>query len=121
MDFIISNTWWEPGTVGFDIGDATAVLVFIITFYTVARGFSRWWMRQLRSVIKEEIGEATAPIHPSANGGLSLPDVARKVNEIEGTLTQIKADNLELKDLLVTHIIKKETAKVKKTKSNKSA
>ncbi len=98
MDFIISNTWWEPGTVGFDIGDATAILVFIITFYTVARGFSRWWMRQLRSVIKEEIGEAT-----------------------ENTLKHIKSENLELKDLLVTHIIKKETAKVKKTKSNKSA
>lgn len=117
MDFFISNNWWEPGSAGLDIGDATAVLVFIITLTGIIRGVTKWWMKLMRKMMREEITIATAPIQPGANGGLSLPDVARKVNEIENTLIQIKSDNVELKDMIVTHIIKKETARAKRNKS----
>ena len=33
--------------------------------------------------LRREIKEATRPIHPSSNGGLSLPDVARKLDKLE--------------------------------------
>lgn len=117
MDFFISNNWWEPGSPGFDIGDATAILVFIVTFVTVLRSTAKWWVKQLRKVIKEEITLSTTLIHPDANGGLSLPDVARKVNKLEKTLNSIKSDNLELKELIITHIIEKENFKVKRRPS----
>ena len=58
-------------------------------------------MKLLRSVIREEIVEATKPIHPSANGGLSLEDVARKTNKLEEHLVQIQKENSETKDLLI--------------------
>lgn len=58
-------------------------------------------MRLLRGVIREEIEEATKPIHPSANGGLSLADVARKTNKLEDHLIQMQKDNNETKDLLI--------------------
>lgn len=121
MDFFISNNWWEPASAGLDIGDATAILIFIITLAGSIKSITKWWMKQVRAVMRDEIQKATAPIQPGANGGLSLPDVARKVSEMEITLTQMKADNLELKDLLVTHIIKKETAKAKRSRSDKPA
>jgi len=33
--------------------------------------------------IRREIKEATRPIHPLSNGGLSLPDVAKKLDKVE--------------------------------------
>lgn len=121
MDFFISNSWWEPGSAGFDVGDATALLIFIITLVGIIRSVTKWWVKQVRSVVNDELTKATTLIHPNANGGLSLPDVARKVHKIEDTLVQMKMDNLELKDLIVTHIIKKETSKAKRNRSDKSA
>lgn len=114
VDFFISENWWEPGSLGFDVGDATAILVFIITAVTVFRGITKWWIKQLKSIIKEEIGIATVQIQPNANGGLSLPDVARKVTKLDRAIKDIKIDTLELKELIVSHIIKKETFRAKR-------
>jgi len=120
VDFFISDNWWEPASIGFDVGDATAILVFFITLVTVYRAITKWWMKQFRSIIREEVDAATIPIQPNANGGLSLPDVARKVNSLEETVGYIRAETLELKDLIVSHIIKKETTKAKR-RVNKTA
>jgi hypothetical protein len=90
--------WWEPGTPGFfDIGDASAVLGFLIAISGVLFGVSRWWLKMMRKMMREEITEATAPIHPSANGGLSLADVARKTDKLEQDLCGLdkKTDRLQ--------------------------
>lgn len=98
----LAASWWEPGTPNYlDIGDVSAVLVFLVTltgaFYTV----TRFWLKLLRKMIREEISEATAPIHPNANGGLSLADVARKTVQLENHLVEMQKENRETKDLLV--------------------
>lgn len=46
--------------------------------------------------IKNYIKEQTYPIQPMANGGRSLPDIARSVNRIEQRLDE--HINLHLKD-----------------------
>lgn len=48
--------------------------------------------------LKSYIKEQTYPIHPQANGGRSLPDVARAVNRIEQRLDE--HITLHLKDEL---------------------
>jgi hypothetical protein len=39
--------------------------------------------------IKAYIDQATYPIHPTANGGKSLPDVVATVNRIESRITDL--------------------------------
>jgi hypothetical protein len=93
--------WWEPGTAGvLDIGDVSVFLASLVAFTTVFMMVSRWWMKGLRKVINEEITVATAPIHPSANGGLSLADVARKTDLLETAVLKIQVQNDETKELL---------------------
>jgi hypothetical protein len=64
-------------------------------------GVSRWWLKMLKAIIKDEIGVATAPIHPGANGGLSLPDVARKTERLEKQMDIILDNQMETNQLLV--------------------
>ena len=97
--------WWEPGTAGvLDIGDISIFLGALIAFTTVFTMVSRWWMKSLRRVINEEITVATEPIHPHANGGLSLADVARKTDSLEKQMHRIEVQNAETKDLLIKFI-----------------
>ena len=90
---IATQSWWEPGTDGvLDVGDLAIILGFIVAVVGAATGLSRWWMKQLKKVIHEEVEEFTAPIQPTANGGLSLPDVSRKVDKLEDTIENVKVD-----------------------------
>lgn len=102
MFFAADGSWWEPGTPNFlDIGDVSAILVFLITLTGAFFAVTRFWLKLLRRIIREEIGEATAPIHPDSNGGLSLADVARKTNRLEEQLIEMRQEGLETKDLLI--------------------
>jgi hypothetical protein len=93
--------WWEPGTMGvLDIGDISVFLGALVAFATIFVMVSKWWMKSLRRVINEEITLATEPIHPNANGGLSLADVARKTNALEQHILRIEIQNNETKELL---------------------
>ena len=93
--------WWEPGTIGIlDIGDVSVFLGALVAFSTIFVMVSKWWMKSLRKVIKEEITIATEPIHPSANGGLSLADVARKTDSLEKSINRVEIQNQETKELL---------------------
>lgn len=95
---LAAANWWEPGTPGFfDVGDASALLGFVIAMSGVIFGVTRWWMKLMRKMMREEISEATAPIHPNANGGLSLADVARKTEKLEQDLDGLgkKTDKLQ--------------------------
>lgn len=93
--------WWEPGTAGvLDIGDISVFLGALVAFSTIFVMVSKWWMKSLRKVINEEITLATEPIHPNANGGLSLADVARKTAALEKHVLRIEIQNEETKELL---------------------
>ena len=55
----------------------------------------------MKTMMKEEIASATAPIHPNANGGLSLPDVARRTKRLEQQMDIILDNQMETNQLLV--------------------
>ena len=113
--------WWDPNTSGsLDIGDLSTILFFLIGLVTAGVGVIRWWMRQFKKIIKEEITQATLPIQPTANGGLSLPDVARKVDCLEKVLDEVKKENLETRDIILQVLVDKEI-KSRKPRSTKSA
>ncbi len=102
MFFAADAPWWEPGTPNFlDIGDVSAILVFLITLTGAFFGVTRFWLKLLRRIIREEIEVATEPIHPNSNGGLSLADVARKTSSLEGQLNDIQKETRETKDLII--------------------
>lgn len=100
------------------------ILGFALTVIGAATGLSRWWLRQLRKTIHEEVEEYTAPIQPTANGGLSLPDVARKVvdlehsvkdikedsKRIEKSIDELKTENRDTWGLLIKHLLKDTTS-----------
>ena len=125
-----TTNWWEPGSAGtFDVGDLAAIFAFTLAVVGAATGLSRWWMKQLKRIIHEEVEEFTAPIQPTANGGLSLPDVARKVEKLEDTIENVKVDlkedterleksidelkneNRETWGLLIKHLMKNDESK----------
>jgi hypothetical protein len=91
---LLSQSWFEPGTDNaFDVGDMAIILGFAVSVVASATGLSRWWLKQLRKTIHDEIEEYTKPIQPTANGGLSLPDVARKVEKMEFSVNRLIEDN----------------------------
>lgn len=53
-------------------------------------GVISWSNRHLERKIADEIKEATLPISAAANGGLSLPDVARRTEAIEKELIELR-------------------------------
>lgn len=86
-------SWWEPGSSGIvDVGDLAAILAFVVAVLGAATGLSRWWMKQLKRIIHDEVEEFTEPIQPHSNGGYSLPDVSRKVEKLENTIENVKID-----------------------------
>ncbi len=88
---VVAASWWEPGSQGvLDIGDISAMLGLIIALAGVFMGITKWWLRLLRGVIREEIEVATEPIHPNSNGGLSLADVARRTENLEKNVEKIQ-------------------------------
>lgn len=61
----------------------------LLTWLTIASIFTgalavlaRWYVRWLRTVIRDEVADRTSLIQPTSNGGKSLPDVAHKVDRI---------------------------------------
>ena len=99
---VVTPVWWEPGTPGvLDIGDISVFLGALIAFATVFMMVSKWWMKSLRKIINEEITVATEPIHPNANGGLSLADVARKADSLEKQMKKLESQSIETKNLLI--------------------
>jgi hypothetical protein len=99
---VAANNWWEPGTANlFDVGDLSALLGLIVLVSGMIFGVSKWWLKLMKAIIKDEIGTATAPIQPGANGGLSLPDVARRTEQLEKQMDVILDNQMETNQLLV--------------------
>jgi hypothetical protein len=80
-------SFFDVNNNGIDVTDLAAVLGFVALFAGTLVGLFRWSRKQLREEIREvvqcEINKATAPIQPGANGGLSLPDVAKSTHRLE--------------------------------------
>ena len=77
--------------------DEASELLTWLTILSILLGgmavLARWFSKWLRAVIKEEISEHTYLISPNANGGLSLPDVSRKLDRVMQHL-QIEDENV---------------------------
>ncbi len=107
MYFFSTDSWWEPNTPGVvDIGDLTAFLVFFTALTGILIGISRWWVKLLRGIIRDELLVATEPIHPNSNGGFSLADVARRTTTLESKVTEIHDQNVETHKLITELMLK---------------
>ena len=85
--------FFDVNNNGIDVTDLAAVLGFLALLAGSVVGLFRWSRKQLREeigeVVRLEIGKATAPIQPGANGGLSLPDVAKSTRRLEDMMMRI--------------------------------
>ena len=70
--------------------EIAGILAACVAVLAGAAGFMRWSNARLGARILDEIRVATYPISPTANGGRSLPDVARKIEVIEKDLLAVK-------------------------------
>jgi hypothetical protein len=101
-DLYAAANWWEPGTPNFfDVGDLSAVLGLIALASGMVFGVTRWWMRLMKHMMVEQISIATAPIQPGANGGLSLPDVARRTMRLEEQMDILSENQIKTNELLI--------------------
>lgn len=99
---IAASNWWEPGTPNFfDVGDLSAMLGLIALASGMVFGVTRWWLKLMKAMMREEIANATAPIQPGANGGLSLPDVARRTEKLEQQMDILLDNQMETNQLLI--------------------
>ena len=109
MNFSIlaASNWWEPGQNGtLDIGDISAIFMFFLAVVGAVTALSRWWLKQLRVMIREEVEEFTKPIQPTANGGKSLPDIARRGETLDQMMCDLKQSQDETREMLVDFILK---------------
>lgn len=86
-------SFFDVNDNGLDVTDLAAILGFLALLAGSTVGLFRWSRKQLREEISEvvrcEISKATAPIQPGANGGLSLPDVAKTTRRLEDMLMRL--------------------------------
>ena len=75
--FILAS-FLDPGNDGWDVGDASQQLLFLVALAGVLWAIVKWaLLPAIHKMVVTEIAAATKPIQKDANGGYSLPDVAR--------------------------------------------
>jgi len=80
-----------------DILGSEVYLEFFLTIAAVLGviiGATRYANKKLEDKISQEIKEATRPIHPLTNGGVSLADLHRKIDKICEELKILKAQQI---------------------------
>jgi hypothetical protein len=92
---MILASFWDVNGNGIDVTDFAAILAFLVALIGAFVGLFRWSRRQLRDeisdVVESHLKKWTAPIQKEANGGLSLPDVARKSDWTKAAVKAIAA------------------------------
>jgi len=83
------------------IQDKAAIVGIISTCFSLAIVLGKWL---IVIPLKNFIQEHTYPIQPNANGGKSLPDIARTVVEIKATLDGMNYQLHKVEDRLDKHI-----------------
>lgn len=68
-----------------NIQDTSSIVGIIATSITIITIIGKWL---IVSPLKNFIREQTYPIQPTANGGRSLPDIAKTVDRIERRLDE---------------------------------
>lgn len=91
---ILAASWWEPGSTDMlDVGDVSAILIFLIALVGAWRGLTKWWAKELRTMVREivvdVVGEYTKPIQPDGNGGYSLPDVVKELRDVKASVVEV--------------------------------
>ena len=69
-----------------------------ITAILILAGIAIKWA--IVKPIKAYIDQATYPIHPTANGGKSLPDVVATVNRIESRILEVDHRLVAIEELV---------------------
>ncbi len=69
-----------------------------ITAILILAGIAIKW--GIVTPIKAYIDQATYPIHPTANGGKSLPDVVATVNRIESRILEVDYRLVAIEELV---------------------
>jgi peptidoglycan hydrolase CwlO-like protein len=78
-----------------NIPETSIYLEFFLTVAAVIAiilGVFRYGNKKLENKISQEIQEATAQIHPAANGGRSLGDLHDKVNHLQVSVDEVATD-----------------------------
>ena len=78
---------------GLDVADIGTICGVIGAIAIATRWIVRHLVKQIHDIVVEEVNRATYLISPKANGGLSLPDVARETYK-NAVITQAIADHL---------------------------
>lgn len=81
------------------LSNAAEVLGFIVLVVSSLTALGKYF---IFNPLRKEIKQATYPISPGANGGLSLPDVARKLDKMEQ-----RQNDTDTKIDLIIEILKK--------------
>jgi hypothetical protein len=81
--------------------DKASIVGIISTCFTMAIVLGKWLVV---TPLKNFIREHTYPIQPNANGGKSLPDIAKLVIEIKTLLDGVNYQLNKVEDRLDKHI-----------------
>ena len=82
-------SFFDPTGNGFDIGDLGILVTVIAAIAGLLIAVGRWLCRQIREVVRDEIGQATSLIQPTSNGGKSLPDIANRLEQVERVVMEL--------------------------------
>lgn len=66
-----------------------------------------WLWRRLKrwkADLIKEIRQATKPIQPTSNGGLSLPDLHKKVDDLADTVADVQREQSNTNAVVLEHI-----------------
>jgi hypothetical protein len=87
----------------------TAVLILIGTIFN-------FFYKKLVKIIKEQ----TLSIQPNSNGGKSLPDIAKKVYNLDKRIDSLEDSHTEIKEALtqILELVTKPKPRAKKTDTN---
>lgn len=97
---MILASFFDVNNNGLDIADVVTICSAVGAFFLGGRWVVGRIVESIREIVCDEVARATYPIQPTSNGGLSLPDVARKTSRNEAILIKLAAhNNVDISDI----------------------